>query len=76
MRKIQCKNLCNLESEPQLYKSYRSIFSNSIEIKWVQDLNEIPKVEAVHFYLANEFFDALPIHKLQVGFFFLLNSFF
>ncbi len=67
LRKIQFKNLCDkIDTEPELYKSYKSKFSDSIEIIWVKEITEIPKKESIHFFLANEFFDALPIQKFQV----------
>ncbi len=67
LRKIQYENLClKSEIEPKLYKSYKSKRSDLIEITWLQDVTEIPKLEAAHFFLANEFFDALPIQKFQV----------
>jgi SAM-dependent MidA family methyltransferase len=68
LRKIQYKNLCDdKDDEPKLHKSYKSKLSNSIEIIWVKEVNEIPNNEAIHFFLANEFFDALPIQKFQVN---------
>lgn len=35
-------------------------------ITWITDLAELPRKEAPQFFLANEFFDALPIQKFQV----------
>jgi SAM-dependent MidA family methyltransferase len=40
--------------------------SRKIKINWIEDLNQLPKIEAAQFFLANEFFDALPIQKFQV----------
>jgi SAM-dependent MidA family methyltransferase len=74
LRKIQFKNLCdhiNHNDEPELYKSYKSKLSDAIEITWVNEISEIPNNESIHFFLANEFFDALPIQKFQV--YFLIN---
>lgn len=65
MRKTQMKNLCNLESEPVILEKYPSKFSKSINIVWLGDINELPKKDAIHFFVANEFFDALPFQKFQ-----------
>ncbi|RNA40170.1 NADH dehydrogenase [ubiquinone] complex assembly factor 7, partial [Brachionus plicatilis] len=65
LRKIQIKNLCNLEKEPELEKEYDSKHSNRIKITWLTDITQLPHKEAVHFFVANEFFDALPVHKFQ-----------
>ena len=35
-----------------------------IPVFWYRDLMSVPK--NFHFYIAHEFFDVLPIHKLQV----------
>ncbi len=81
MRKTQFKNLCDQTSEiidPKINKKYKSKFSDRIQITWLLDLNELPRNESVHFFLANEFFDALPIQKFQVyiklSFFFHLKK--
>ena len=65
MRKAQIKTLCGLSLEPNLGEEYKSTFSKSINIIWLADINELPRREAVHFFLANEFFDALPFQKFQ-----------
>ena len=67
LRKIQMKNLCNLNQEPELEKEYESKYSGSIKISWLTDITQLPHNEAVHFFAANEFFDALPVHKFQVA---------
>ncbi len=51
---------------PELYKGYPSKLSETIKIHWISDINELPRREAAHFFLANEFFDALPIQKFEV----------
>lgn len=66
LRKIQMKNLCNLEQEPDLLKEYKSKFSENIKIIWLTDITQLPRKEAAHFFVANEFFDALPVHKFKV----------
>ena len=80
MRQTQMKQLCNYaeteEVEPILLKNYASRFSNDIKIIWLQDLSELPKVEAPHFFLANEFFDALPVQKFQVKIFITKKKFY
>lgn len=65
MRKAQLKNLCNLDIDPKLNQSYRSKYSDTINVTWLEDICELPRKESVHFFLANEFFDALPIQKFQ-----------
>lgn len=34
-------------------------------IYWYRSITDLP--QGFHFYIAHEFFDALPIHKFQVG---------
>mgnify|MGYP001185019557 CR=1 FL=1 len=69
MRRMQFKKLTdNQDNEPKLYEKYKSKHSEKSTITWISDINELPRKEAVHFFLANEFFDALPIHKFQVLF--------
>jgi len=65
MRKKQIKTLCNLDLEPNLFESYESKYGNSINITWLTDINQLPRHNTVHFFLANEFFDALPFQKFQ-----------
>jgi SAM-dependent MidA family methyltransferase len=71
LRQIQFKNLCgNADGQkvlPKSLESYKYKNSSNINILWLDDVCQLPRNEAVHFYLANEFFDALPIHKFQVG---------
>ena len=65
MRKQQIKTLCNLDVEPNVLEAYTSKFSQSIKIVWLTDISELPRHESVHFFVANEFFDALPFQKFQ-----------
>ena len=69
MRKTQFNTLCVDEgsTEPDIYRSYKSKMSETIKISWISDINELPRKEASHFFLANEFFDALPIQKFKVN---------
>lgn len=67
MRRTQIKNLCSLDEEPNLGTEYNSKISENIKISWLTDIAELPRKEATHFFLANEFFDALPIQKFQVN---------
>ncbi len=61
------KKLCGLSDlEPKLQENYKYKYSNNINIVWLNDLMQLPKLEAPQFFLANEFFDALPIQKFQV----------
>jgi SAM-dependent MidA family methyltransferase len=70
MRKTQYRTLCSVgqgsEEEPEFYKSYSSKYSDSIKIHWISDINELPHKNAAQLFLANEFFDALPVQKFQV----------
>jgi NADH dehydrogenase [ubiquinone] 1 alpha subcomplex assembly factor 7 len=36
-----------------------------VPVYWYRDLASLPR--GFHFYIAHEFFDALPVHKLQVS---------
>ncbi|CAF0712266.1 unnamed protein product [Brachionus calyciflorus] len=65
LRKTQMKNLCNLDQEPEILNEYKSKYSENIKIVWVTDITQLPRKEAAHFFVANEFFDALPVHKFQ-----------
>ena len=71
LRKLQKSLLCEktsiIEEEPQLNQPYKSKHSPTINIVWLRDLVELPKKEAIHFLMANEFFDALPFQKFQVS---------
>jgi len=45
---------------------YRSCVSQyKIDVHWYRQLDDVPK--APSFFLAHEFFDALPVHKFQVN---------
>lgn len=66
LRKEQCKKLCNLNEEPQLLKGYKYNGLANIRVVWLDNISNLPEREAAHFFLANEFFDALPIYKFQV----------
>jgi SAM-dependent MidA family methyltransferase len=69
MRRTQLKILCGIdEQEPVSLTEYKSKHSESIRVVWLHDLNELPVLEAPQFFLANEFFDALPCHKFQVNY--------
>ncbi len=70
MRASQFKNLCQTSSvinDPNLLENYCSKYSDKIKIIWLSDLTQLPKLDAPQFFLANEFFDALPIQKFQVN---------
>ncbi len=71
LRQIQYRNLCTSNSEtldgtPVTEQIYTYKDSKSIKIIWLDDIKQLPNREAVHYYLANEFFDALPIHQFKV----------
>ena len=62
LRKIQQAQLCGyFQSDPMPNNDEKSISKYGPEINWYQDLRRVPK--AVSFFVAHEFFDALPIHK-------------
>jgi len=45
---------------------YRSCVSHhDFNVHWYRRLDDVPK--APSFFIAHEFFDALPVHKFQVG---------
>ena len=45
---------------------YRSCVSHhDFNVRWYRHLADVPK--APSFYVAHEFFDALPVHKFQVN---------
>jgi SAM-dependent MidA family methyltransferase len=69
MRSRQLKLLCKSTSieQPDLSKSYDSKYSSNIKVNWLEDIADLPEKEAAQFFFANEFFDALPIQKFQVG---------
>jgi len=56
---MHVKDHCAVEG---CYKSAKSRH-NSIPIQWYKHLSDVPKARS--FYIAHEFFDALPIHKFQ-----------
>jgi len=59
----QFKNSCNikiLEKSKLLKKAQKKIIKNK-EIKWLKNLNELNNLPSV--FIANEFFDALPIKQ-------------
>ena len=68
LRKIQMKKLCSTsgDEELELGKPHKFKDSLSIHITWLEDISQLPKKDVVHFVLANEFFDALPIQKFEV----------
>jgi SAM-dependent MidA family methyltransferase len=69
LRRIQFEKLCGEKTDPSLLTPYKHKTSTNINITWLDDISQLPGREAVHYYLANEFFDALPIHKFKVSIF-------
>lgn len=63
---LQAKRLCIQsgvirDKESVIYRE--GITHQGIPVKWFRDYNEVP--DGFSLIVANEFFDALPIHKLQ-----------
>jgi SAM-dependent MidA family methyltransferase len=71
LRRKQCFNLCNKDESPKTFETNKYKEENSINITWLDDISQLPKSESIHYFLANEFFDAMPIHKFQVILFLL-----
>ena len=52
-----------MPSSDKLYKSCQS--KHGVPVSWYRNLQDVP--QGFSFYVAHEFFDALPVHKFQVG---------
>ncbi len=65
MRAYQLRLLTNTDADgPNILDTYQTKYKN-IKVTWIQDMIELPKLQAPQFFLANEFFDALPVQKFQ-----------
>lgn len=68
LSKIQSEKLCtsveNYNTDSYFYKSGKTKIG--VNIYWYKSIQDI-KMEQFSFVIAHEFFDALPIHKFQVG---------
>lgn len=69
LARIQENKLCGSNSIKWdlNYSTKSSTTSLGYPISWYQSLEQVPPSDSFTFFLANEFFDALPIHKFQVG---------
>ena len=57
-------NICLVETSPVLRDEQRKLVKSlgcANEVKWVESLNEVPEMPLL--LIANEFFDALPVHQ-------------
>ncbi|XP_069881491.1 protein arginine methyltransferase NDUFAF7, mitochondrial isoform X1 [Dipodomys merriami] len=52
-----------LERDAESLVYMKGVTKSGIPVSWYRDLKDVPK--GYSFYLANEFFDVLPIHKFQ-----------
>lgn len=73
LSKIQAKKLCIESKDSDLRIKYQKnsithyregITKNGVKIYWYYSITDIPKKFSI--FIAQEFFDALPIHKFQV----------
>lgn len=51
------------KGEPSYHSATAS--ETGFPVFWYRDINSVP--QDFHLYIAHEFFDALPVHKLQVS---------
>jgi len=67
---MQFQTLCGTDSRFETLDNEKSYFlqghcrTTGIPIYWYRDIQDIPREFSL--FIANEFLDALPIHKLQV----------
>uniref|UniRef100_A0A8C5LA97 Protein arginine methyltransferase NDUFAF7 n=1 Tax=Jaculus jaculus TaxID=51337 RepID=A0A8C5LA97_JACJA len=52
-----------LEKDAESLEYMKGVSKSGIPVSWYRDLKDVP--EGYSFYLAHEFFDALPVHKFQ-----------
>lgn len=67
---IQEKNLCGQISILEIDSSsvHESLTETGLPVTWYRSLDQVPESSGFTAYIAHEFFDALPIHKFQVGY--------
>lgn len=68
LTQIQEKALCDEISVIEQDRSNRlhhSLSKNGIPVTWYQSIDELSVTSGFNAFIANEFFDALPIHKFQ-----------
>lgn len=66
---LDCDSIEEINSNNLNDPYMKGIYERNITVNWRQRLQDVPR--AFSIVLANEFFDAFPIHKFQVVFFFL-----
>lgn len=65
---VQAKTLCGQSSQwKENYSTYSATSKSGYPVTWYQALEQVPEEEGFTCYIANEFLDALPIHKFQVN---------
>lgn len=69
LTQIQEQTVCGSTSliETDRRKLHHSLSKNGIPVSWYQALEEVPENTGFNAFVAHEFFDALPIHKLRVS---------
>lgn len=66
LKQIQTQTLCGLINSKSSDKLRQSKFGPLVS--WYNNIDDIPISNGFEVYIANEFLDALPIHKFQVMF--------
>jgi NADH dehydrogenase [ubiquinone] 1 alpha subcomplex assembly factor 7 len=67
LTQIQEKTVCGTTSliEPDRRKLHHSLSKTGIPITWYKAVEEVPEKTGFNAFVAHEFFDALPVHKLR-----------
>lgn len=63
MRKMQKKSICGNADPSEIVIETSRVKDMEIEVSWHNTINEVPP--GYTFYLAHEFFDALPVHLFK-----------
>lgn len=69
LTQIQEQTICGTTSliEADRRKLHHSLSKTGIPITWYRAIEEVPEMTGFNAFVAHEFFDALPIHKLRVS---------
>lgn len=68
LTQIQEKSLCgniSVIEKDRSNKLHHSLTKNGIPVTWYHSIDELPEMFGFNAFIANEFFDALPVHKFQ-----------